>query len=417
MSETGDQDRTKRLHQRLRRLGGRRQAAPNEAPLLPISSEGRQLGKPVQTSSGPAYLIEEIYTANHKHGKVSLVDTFEFEAELAADVARDASLNTVDRSELLFVDTETTGLAGGAGTVVFLVGIGQFKQDGFLLHQFFLRDPAQEQAMLEALQAKLDEGRAFVTFNGRNFDIPLLDMRFQLGMRASSGLNSWPHLDLLYPARRLWRSALSDCRLGTLEREVLGVQRSEQDVPGALIPGMYVDYLRTGDAAEMQRVVYHNALDILSLVSLTGEILKRHRPDGISDLSGSEALGVARWQQERGRSNSAEAAFRAALGAKKTEFRIDALRHFSAYLKRKDRREEAVTHWMLWNELAPDDPSPCIELAKYFEWHNTDLGRAREWADSALLCLSHWPATWRRDQMWEAIEHRLRRLNRKLDAE
>lgn len=417
MSETSDQDGTTQLHQRLRRLGGRRKVLPVKDSPPAVSSESQQLGKPIQTPAGAAYLIEETYRNDHKHGEVPLVEAFEFEAELAAEVARDASLTSVDRGELLFVDTETTGLAGGAGTVVFLVGVGQFKQDGFLLRQFFLRDPAQERAMLEALQANLEEGRAFVTFNGRNFDIPLLDMRFQMGMRSSSQLNLWPHLDLLYPARRLWRSALSDCRLGTLEREVLGVQRTEQDVPGALIPGMYVDYLRTGEAAEMQRVVYHNALDILSLVSLTGEILKRHRPDGIPGLTGSEALGVARWQQAHGRADSAEAAYLEALRAKKTELRIDALRHFSAYLKRENRRDEAAVYWKQWHELAPDNPSPCIELAKYFEWHTIEPDRAREWAETALLCLSHWPESWRRDQVWEAIEHRLRRLKRKIDAE
>jgi hypothetical protein len=178
---------------------------------------------------------------------------------------------------------------------------------------------------------------------------------------------------------------------------------------------MYVDYLRTGDAAEMERVVYHNALDILSLVSLTGEILKRHRPDGLSGLSGSEALGVARWQEERGRPTTAERAFRAALQADKLQARIDALRHFSAYLKRENRRAEAVPLWTEWHELAQEDPTPCIELAMFYEWHEPDIKKACAWTESALVCLSHWHSSWRRDQVWGAIEHRLRRLNRKLD--
>jgi hypothetical protein len=416
MAETGEQDGTKRLHQRLRRLGGRRQAAPEAAPPPRTSEHSRQPGTPITTPSGTAYLIEEEFPSDYLHGASPLVDSFAFEAELIADIARDASLSEVKREDLLFVDTETTGLAGGAGTLVFLVGIGQFMRGRFLLRQFFLRDPGQEEAMLAALMGNLEQGQAFVTFNGRNFDIPLLDMRFQMGMRAMTELKAWPHLDLLYPARRLWRNAFRDCRLGTLERDVLGVKRTEQDVPGALIPGMYVDYLRTGDAAEMQRVVYHNALDILSLVTLTGEILKRHRPDGIAALNGPEAIGVARWQQARGRNASAEEAFRAALKSKKRETRVDALRHYSAYLKQQDRRDEAAAYWMKWHDLAPEDPTPCIELAIYFEWRAGDLDLAQAWAQDALLCLSHWPATWQRDRVWGEIEHRVRRLERKQGA-
>ncbi len=417
MAETGDQDGTKRLHQRLRRLGGRRQTAPAAAPPPRPAGTSSQPGAPITTPAGTAYLIEETYTPDYIHGASPLIDSLPFEADLVADIARDASLRSVKREDLLFVDTETTGLAGGAGTLVFLVGIGQFLEGRFRLRQFFLRDPGQEIAMLTALMDNLEQGQAFVSFNGRNFDIPLLDMRFQMGMRALTELRAWPHLDLLYPARRLWRNAFSDCRLGTLERDVLGVERTEQDVPGALIPGMYVDYLRTGDAADMQRVVYHNALDILSLVTLTGEILKRHQPEGIAALSGPEALGVARWQQARGHAEPAEEAFRTALKSKKRGTRLEALRHYSAYLKRQDRREEAAAHWMKWHDLAPEDPTPCIELAMYFEWHAGDLEQAQAWAQEALLCLSHWPASWQRERAWGEIEHRVRRLERKQSAQ
>ncbi|NIS82394.1 MAG: hypothetical protein GTO14_19800 [Anaerolineales bacterium] len=221
-------------------------------------------------------------------------------------------------------------------------------------------------------------------------------------------------MDLLHPARRLWRHSLPDCRLGTLERTLLGVRRTADDVPGELIPGMYLDYLRTGDASDMGRVVYHNAVDILSLVGLTVQVLGRHREEDIDSLSSAEALAVARWHQDAGRIKSAEAAFLTALNSDEIEVKVEALRRYAVHLKQEGRRGEAVKHWQAWHSLSPDDPLPCIELAKYYEWHVHDLGEAKSWAENALLCLSYWPKDWRREQLWSQIEHRLARLARKI---
>jgi uncharacterized protein YprB with RNaseH-like and TPR domain len=413
--EEGD-DRA-RLHQRLRRLSGEHGTRRKEQPTPVTAGNAGELGQPVDTPSGPAYLIEQLYAQDFEHGSSTLGDLLHFEPAMAARVAQDPGMGELEARDLIFLDTETTGLAGGAGTLVFLVGLGQLTPDGFQLRQYFLRDPAQEQAMLLALQTSLEKGAAFVTFNGRTFDLPLLEMRYQIAVRRAPGLTAWPHLDLLYPSRRLWRRALTDCRLGTLEKEVLGVQRTEEDVPGALIPGMYLDYLRSGDGREMERVVYHNAIDILSLVALTREILIRHRVGVISDLSGSEALGIARWHQNQGHADPAEAAFRAAVETGDDGLRLEALRHYSAYLKRLDRRGEARQYLRQWNTLDPSDPHPCIELAMYYEWHERDLALAKEWAEKALLCLSHWPPGWRTDQMWSEIQHRIERINRKIGAQ
>jgi uncharacterized protein YprB with RNaseH-like and TPR domain len=409
-------DDRSRLHQRLRRLSGERSTRRKKKSTPVPSSVAGGLGKPVNTPSGPAYLIEQLYTQDYEHGSSTLGDLLRFEPAMAARVAQDPGLGELEPRDLIFLDTETTGLAGGAGTLVFLVGLGQFTPDGFQLRQYFLRDPAQEHAMLLALQSSLEGGAAFVTFNGRTFDLPLLEMRYQIAVRLAPGLTARPHLDLLYPSRRLWRRALTDCRLGTLEKEVLGVERTEDDVPGALIPGMYLDYLRSGDLRDMERVVYHNAVDILSLVALTGEVLTRHKAGVISDLSGAEALGIARWHQNQGHADPAEAAFRAALESGDDKLRLEALRHFSAHLKRLDRRTEAIEHLEQWHALDPGDPHPCIELAKYYEWHAHELELAKEWAEKALLCLSHWPPGWRTDQMWGEIQHRIERTNRKIDA-
>jgi hypothetical protein len=255
-----------------------------------------------------------------------------------------------------------------------------------------------------------------VTYNGRAFDLPLLEMRYMLSLRTRVELAAQPNLDLLFPSRRLWRQVLPDCRLNTVESNVLGVKRSELDVPGDWIPGMYLDYLRSGDASEMNRVVYHNAVDILSLVGLTAQIFERFEREDHGSLLGSEALAVARWHVEAGRDETAERVFQAALDADNpVEVRLEAIRQLSRRLKRRDRREELIDWWELWHELAPDDTAPCIELAMYYEWYARDFQLASIWAQEALVCLSHQPQGWKQKREWQAIEHRLKRLAEKIE--
>ncbi|MGD8848523.1 MAG: ribonuclease H-like domain-containing protein, partial [Anaerolineales bacterium] len=263
-------DDREKLRKRLSRLGKHKRTHR-----VPSRSSGRSdikadlPGEEIETPAGRAFCIEAAYPFDYQHGRRRLAELKTFPADFAAKVAQDPSLQEVELTDLVFLDTETTGLAGGAGTIAFLVGLGVFTRQGFELRQYFLRDPGEEKSMLLALEQDLTSRAAFVTFNGRAFDVPLLEMRFNLGARKRWPLSKWPHFDLLYPSRRLWRRTLSNCRLGTIEMQVLDVQRTDEDVPGALIPGMYLDYLRSGDATEMRKVVYHNAVDILSLVGLT----------------------------------------------------------------------------------------------------------------------------------------------------
>ena len=409
-------DEAKRLQQRLQRIG--RKKATRTPPLEKARRDvsGRHPGEPQETPHGTAFIIETQYPGTHEHGSSPLSLVAPFESRSAAEIAADPSLEGLSLDGLVFLDTETTGLAGGAGTVAFLVGVGKFVEGEFWLRQYFLRDLGEEQAMLYAIESDLESSSGFVTFNGRTFDVPLLEMRFTLGMRKRFPLTEWPHLDLLYPARRLWRRALPDCRLNTIERDVLGVQRSGDDVPGELIPGLYLDYLRTGDIMEMERVIYHNAMDILSLVRLTVEVLGRHGTDTFSDLSASEALGVARWHQGAGRSGRAELAFRRAIESSDPMVRLEALRHHTAYLKRLGRRDQAVGGWELWHTLAQDDPRPCIELAMYYEWHARDLDMGKTWAENGLACLSNWTDDWRFEEVSKDLQHRINRLKRKLEG-
>ncbi len=401
------------LRRRLGRLGGGKKPKPQAAK----PAQGLPPGEDLPTEFGQAFRLEQAYELDHQHGKTSLDELLNFSPQLAAEVARDPGLESVDLEGLLFLDTETTGLAGGAGTLVFLVGIGAFIQGQFRLRQYFLREPAEEQAMLHALSDDLEAAAGFVTFNGRAFDLPLVEMRYQMGLRRRWALTRSPHLDLLFPSRRLWRNHLPDCTLGTIERQVLGVERGEQDVPGALIPGLYLDYLRSGDASEMNRVLYHNAVDVLSLVGLTARLLRTHERSDLNALAGAEALGVARWHQNAGRYEQAETAYQAARSSSKQHVRLQALQRLSMFLKSQERRQEAVPVWEEWHQLAPEDIRPCVELTMVYEWHDVNHEQAMKWSQEALVCLTHWPAGWRRERAWGEVQHRVKRLNKKLQRD
>lgn len=201
--------------------------------------------------------------------------------------------------------------------------------------------------------------------------------------------------------------------MSTIEQHVLRLRRTEDDIPGALIPGLYLEYLRTGATDGMLRVLYHNAMDVLSLVGVATQVLGRYRQDDPSRLSAAEALAIGRWHQLAGRIDPAEQALRSAAGSSEGDLHLEALRRLAEYLKRGGRAAEALAAWAEWHDRAPADPTPCIELAKYFEWVARDLGQAVFWTQEALEALQHWPHDWRRDEAAERLIHRHTRLQAK----
>jgi hypothetical protein len=394
------------------------------------------------TPLGAYQLIENRYTLDFVHGPTPLAALFAREAAAAARLARDETLARADLRSLAFLDTETTGLAGGAGTLVFLVGVGAVEGEEFVLRQYFLRDPGEEEALLTALVRDLAPYAGWVTFNGRAFDLPLLETRLTLN-RQRGALGQRPHLDLLFPARRLYHGRLASCSLGYLEQHVFNILREQDDVPGELIPQLYQDYLRTGDAREMQRVLYHNAVDILSMVTLAAHLLdvfstpldpgdwrsevtsRKSEPKSptsdfrppTSNLQPTDLLRLARWHDQEGRPVEAESAYRLALKGKlDLELRREGLRRLAGLLKRQERRAEAVPLWEQWASFTLDDPLPCVELAKFHEWHAEDFFTALEWTQRALRLVSGWPRGWQRDEAAAELEHRRERLRRKAKA-
>jgi uncharacterized protein YprB with RNaseH-like and TPR domain len=369
------------------------------------------------TDYGPAYVRRTRYTLDHRHGSWALQDV------LARPLQTLARLNNgvgIDLHNALFLDTETTGLAGGSGTLVFLVGLGYFDTrdgqdasdsrdagavDSFVVDQYFLHEPAQEAAMLTALNERVAQARtqALITFNGRGFDVPLLETRFTLS-RIASALGDLVHLDLLLPARRAWRVELGSCSLGSLEYHMLEVRRDQQDIPGFLIPQLYREYLMDRAPAEMQRVMYHNLHDILSMVSLVSRLC------GAVDAPANmgEYLAVGQYYENLGQLNEAEAVYSAALagvtgGPGAAYNRV--LQRLADCLKRQNHRDNAAPYWRKLAEAG--DVEAWIELAKHYEWHEVDLAQALACAQGALAAT--------RDRLTrDEITHRIERLQRKM---
>jgi uncharacterized protein YprB with RNaseH-like and TPR domain len=175
-------------------------------------------------------------------------------------------LGTIPREHLLHFDTETTGLAGGTGTRAFMIGAADWQQEGLRLRQLTITTLTAEVAMLRHFAQWLSPDTVLVSYNGKCYDAPLLNTRYRLA-RLPSPLPGRPHLDLLHPSRRRWKGRWENCRLGTIERQVLGVVR-EDDLPGSEAPRAWLDYLRGGSARDLRRVADHNAQDLRSLAGL-----------------------------------------------------------------------------------------------------------------------------------------------------
>jgi uncharacterized protein YprB with RNaseH-like and TPR domain len=414
------------LRRRLRKLGvvkGVRELATLPAR-REVAIEDLVPGRFHTTSRGQCFVAEETYPLDHAHGDLLLTAFLDLSPSVVAQVARDNALAGVNLRRTCFLDTETTGLSGGAGTMAFIVGLGFFVEEGFRLRQYFLRDPGDEPAMVETLAECLKEFEVLVSFNGRAFDVPILENRFILA-RIPPPTAGLPHLDLLQPARRLYRYKLSSCALISLEREVLGVPRDQTDVPGGVIPYLYRDYLSTGDAREMKRVLYHNAVDILSLVTLAVQLCHLFA-DPWTEADGAEFYGLGRWYADEGhspigadapagRTADVERAYRSALGATLApDLRAKVLHDLAYLLKRSEQYAEAFACWQQLALEATDDVLPHVELAKYLEWRVGDFSLATGWTRAALAQVENWPKSLRRSTVLDELRHRLARLERKM---
>src|SRR5262245_30938566 len=223
-------------------------------------------GEVHSTALGSHYVIHAVYPEDHFHGKVRISRFSSLDLERLMNLMR-AQGTVPHRDRILFLDTETTGIQGGAGMCPFLVGVAYFAGDELHMVQYFIRDFDEEPSMLVALGELLERFELMVTYNGAAFDIPLLETRFTLA-RLESPFGAMSHFDLLFTARKLWRNGHGSCRLVALERELLSFLRGP-DVPGATIPRAYFDYLQRRPSVTLRSVFTHNVHDVVSLAALT----------------------------------------------------------------------------------------------------------------------------------------------------
>ena len=337
------------LRDRLERLGVTRgmpdnpEPAPRPEERSPTTGIAAVIdGELVETPLGPCFMTEEQQPSDATHGDMILSAIHAHRDGTVAAIAQDDTLHGIDFKQAAFIDTETSGLTGGTGTFAFLVGVGFFDGESFCVRQFFMRNPSEEPALIHLLDDLLQNFQTVVSFNGKSFDLPLLDTRFVLSRRPFP-LKNTPHLDLLAPARRLWKERLPSCSLTSLEEHILGIFR-EGDVPGWMIPSLYFEYQRTGDASPLKPVFTHNALDILSMVSLTAYMVRHFAaPNTAGVVHGADWYSLGRCYENLDWIDEAEKAYRQTLTSPcAPTIRYHALENLSFLYKRQSIWEKAT---------------------------------------------------------------------------
>lgn len=360
-----------------------------------------------QTKFGEVWVVDWFYEPGQIHGSQEIMKAGSIHALL------DLKLGDFNPSLATVIDTETTGLAGGTGTYAFIIGAGFWQDDRFVVRQYMMRDFNEEPAQLLALSE--DFTGSVITFNGKCFDIPLLTSRFRLH-RFDAIFENAPHLDMLFPSRRLWKRSLTSFKLTHLEEKILGYARVD-DIPSYMIPSIFFDYLQNRDETLLYPILNHNRDDILSLYQLTviaTDLLKQcdsagHNDDDLllsiaeiyfNNCQFADSLNIL----ERINPNFA------------SEDTLKRANHIKALVyKRQGKWNKAVTAFAELHKLAPEMYS-TIELAKLYEHKFKDPQKALEILSQAesylefLACLGEGD-----NRLSEALLHRKNRLRRKIN--
>jgi uncharacterized protein YprB with RNaseH-like and TPR domain len=368
-------------------------------------------GRTISTSVGEVICLEKHFPYGYTHGDVTF---------LPSQTTKNISLlgkliNGTSIDKHLFIDTETTGLNGGTGTLPFLIGFGFFSECGFNLVQLIIENPAEEPAQLVEFINYSQYFENTITFNGKSFDLPILKTRFVINQLLNP-LEHFEHLDLLHLSRKIWKMRLPNRSLKEIERQILLVPREESEVPGWMIPQIYFDFLKTGDGELLKNVVYHNSMDIVSLAALyikiTQIIDENHDPSDL-DIADLFSIGIVYEQI-----NEMEKALQIFLtcssaGILSGEHLIKLNAKIANIYKKASNWNEAEKYWIL--NAKTNDSDSCIELAMYYEHNKRDYKSALEWTDKAesLLDTSTLPR-YKKQKLIQEIFQRKRRLEKRI---
>lgn len=368
-------------------------------------------GEIVENANGGHFQTERLYPSHKRHGSMDISAL----AGLPEDLLDALSSGAIPRSHpsrWAFLDTETTGLAGGAGTYAFLIGVGSIGDDGFRVRQFFMRDFGDEPSLLEGLARHLANFDVLITYNGKTYDQPLLETRYRMA-RQRPPFERMEHLDLLHGARRLWKLRFESCRLVELENRILGLER-QGDLPGEMIPYYYFDYLRTRQAFHLVPIFHHNVMDIVSLACLTAVVpFAFQSPEKAAVRHGADLVGLARWLVQAEEPERAVALYRRAIElGLPDDLLFRTLWDLALLEKRLERLEPSLE---LFTDLAsgrnPYRVAALEELAKHYEHRERNIPMALE---MTLAALQHKDSTGlkrREDRLRSRLARRQTRLS------
>ena len=373
--------------------------------------------KPIKDSGGPResfQVYDNSYAADAKYGKIRISSGLDITGELLTCMSKDPEFKDLDLSSALFLDLETTGLSGGTGVIPFLVGLGYYEEDQFHVVQYFLGEPGEEEMMLSDLNDFFREKdfQSVVSYNGKVFDLPLLETRFIIN-RLPFILNDLPHLDFLFPARRLWSHKYENCKLSSLALDVVRTGRTE-DIPSAEIPWRYFQFIQSGDFSLVEPIIYHNAEDILSLlgVIIVGASIFSDDPDACS-ADGMDYFGAGKIMESFGDTEKSLQFFQKALkNGTSEDVTLSVRRRLSLNYKKNEEWDKALDVWREMTDtqiVTRDALFSFRELAMYYEHKEKKYEEARRIAEEGLVASFHVSSYYEDD-----FRHRMERLRLKI---
>lgn len=403
------------LSEQLKKLGvsfGKDKPLPAPAKKkIPIESlvPGHEFG----TIFGRIFSSNHQYSDKHQHGVAPLKPFTRY--EVLCEWAQAAHLAKSDISEFIFLDTETTGLSGGTGTMPFMIGAARFVGDQFVLEQFFLRNPSEEKAQLAALSEFVNGAKAIVSYNGKSFDLPIINTRYILN-RLSNPFDEMDHIDLLHITRRVWKRRLKQCNLGNIEKEILEFYRTSEDIPGYLVPEFYRNYIADGDASQIAGIFYHNEIDVISLSALFTTLAAILEDPTSKNLSHAEDIySIGRLMESLNREVLAEQLYASEQirSANDQELILSLLSRARIH-KRSKHYDDAIPLWKQAYELGSVDAA--LDLAKYYEHIGKKYEEALLISEFLITQLTTDPTTASDSKLLAQINHRKDRLIQKING-
>lgn len=360
-------------------------------------------------SLGSYFFTEEAYPVDYTHGNVQFIELIRSGKTLKTP---DDKFN-FNLDQCLFIDTETTGLSVTGGTFAFMVGLGWFEENHFKVKQFFLKDPDQEQAMLLELDKLLKENTVLVSYNGITFDIPILKARYRYH-RLPRKIGKLEHVDLLKYARMVFRYQFEDRSLKSIEKKVIGLVRSGQEIPGYLAPVFYQNYLKTGKFSEVAGVFYHNKIDVVSLAAIL-KIINEISCQNQELLSKYETVYFSLGKHYHRLKNNLKAIEHYSSASSDPRITDELkIKIFLALGKiYKQEKNFLMSAELLEKAANLNSSSACIELAKIHEHQLKDLLSAKLFCIKALDILSSYPDSFSKKANIKDIQKRLHRINGK----